>query len=237
MNTIIVSMRDFITLFPKHASTVRHFINSRGRRVISGKAELADCGHAVEYFHDLFNGLLTIFYQGIVLYSEEVYAPEEINAAFMKADAEFFLNMFRPISHEDVSFLETDKGKRCKHYETSKKAIKDNHRGQHGRYMDHKAMRPEIEEKARKAMKAHMVAIGAPNFTRKHISLTNAVEIAWSEDYFEFPTNTDNSKHRREGANYLFLAEGMNVLIEADGTVGALSFNPHYLGSRIIRAA
>ena len=237
MNVTSVSIKSFVMLFPEFAKTVNHFLNRKNVEVISGKAELLTDSIVVSYTHDLSTGLFTVRHHGIPLHQQIAFTCREVLAAFKTAEDTFFMADSFTVSYEDVSLLETDKGKRIEQYRTSKKAIKDNHRGQHGRWNDHKAMRPEREENERKVMKAYMKSIGASHSAGKHISLTDTVEIACSEEYYEFPSKTSNVRRPEGKSGYTYLCEGMNLLVYSDGTVGALSFNPNYQGCRIIRAA
>jgi hypothetical protein len=224
MNITSVSIRNFVNLFPRFAKTINHFSNRNKVEVISGKAELLIEGIIVSYTHELSTGLFTVCHHGIPLHQQFALTQREVLAAFKAAEDTFFMtDLLTNIYYEDIPFSATDKGKRCKHYETSKKAIPDNERGQKER------------RKMRKATKCECSKCCTRLISRP-ISTFNTSEIE-RNDFYEFPANTHNSNHHLEGSNYTFLSKGMNVLIEKDGTVGALSFNPNYLGSRIIRAA
>ena len=223
MKTTFVSVQEFLQISPKYSWTIKHFINTRGFDVISGKAELFEEGPQVYYAHDLSNCWFRVYYQGVLLHQQEACTQKEILSAFQIAKDKFFLAEFSIIASEDIPFIATEKGKRFLSYCTSKKAIPDNHRGQKGRWKDRKAMKDgSLSNNCRFKGKP------LPRFNCPYIE----------DDFpFEFLTSFPIPRDERSISDYIFLCKGMDVLIENDGSVGAISYNPRYFGYRIIRAA
>jgi hypothetical protein len=217
MKTSNVSMRDFIQLFPKFLQTVQHF--KRGPvSIIAGEAELFPDGPRVHYTHDLSTCQFIISYRGTIIHQQEACTQEEIATAFKRANEKFFLADISIIVSESISFLITEKGRRYKQYSTSKKAVKTNHRGQKDRW------------NGRKAMKTTPI-VGNARFKGKPIPSFNSSKIE-PEEFCELPVPSFESVYNK--SYYSSLCSGMCVLIDSTGEVGAVSFNPHYLGCRVI---
>jgi hypothetical protein len=225
MNTTSVSISNFVRLFPSFRKTVNHFLNRNNVEVISGKAALLIECIIVSYTHELETGLFTVCYHGIPLHKQIALTQREILSAFKTAEDTFFMANSNSFSPEEIPFLETDKGKRVIEYLTSKKAVKVNQRGQKDRWN---------ERRVAKSMNSYLKTGGACRFRGKSIRTVIAEEFE-RKDFCEFSVNEYDSNHSSKGPRYTFLTKGMDVIVEKDGTIGALSFNSHYLGCRVVR--
>lgn len=219
MRTPSFSINDFFKICPKYSWTISHFFNIRRERIISGKAQLFEGGPEVSYTHDLSTYLLTIRHQGFALHSQQAYTQKEILEAFERAKEKFFLADLFAFSLDETPFSINEKVKRCKEYSFSKKVLKVNHRGQKDRWRERRA----IKSSAYKTEVLRKRPI--QNFILSDVEL---------DDFCEPSDDSRSPKSKRDYLRDVFLTEGMNILMGRNGKIDALSFNPHYLGKRVI---
>jgi hypothetical protein len=219
MRTPSFSINDFFKICPNYSWTISHFFNIRRERIISGKAQLFEEGPEISYTHDLSTYLLTIRHQGFALHSQEVYTQKEILEAFERAKEKFFLIDLFAFSLDEMPFSIDEKVKRGKDYCFSKKVLKANHRGQKYRWKERRAIKAGTKTETlsrRRPLKS---------FNNSKVEL---------EDFCELSTDSRSLKLKRDHLCDVFLTEGMNILMGRNGKIDALSFNPHYLGKRVI---
>jgi hypothetical protein len=218
-----VSVKDFMTFNLNSPRTIAHFLNRKGDAIITGKAELFEDGPIVSYSHNVSHCWFTIKYQEVVLHSQVVYTWEGILEAFRRANENFFLTEFSILSSEEISFSISEKLTQCKKYSTSKKVIKTNQRGQHSRGTHRRAVKF--------GNKFRFTGRPVPGFNPSKVELNE-------EGYYELPVYNSNSTSdtplKKNSPVDIFLSEGMNLFLEAGGRIGAVSFNPNYLGVRVV---
>jgi len=136
-----VSINDFRELNPAFAWTIKYHFDRHRHEVISGIANLFEEDLQVKYRYNLSNCLLTIICQDLLLYEQKVFTREEIKRGFKKASEEYFLIDLLRAFQEIIFFSETEKGRRCLKYSTSKREIRTNHRGQKDRWKERRAIK------------------------------------------------------------------------------------------------
>jgi len=209
-----VSINDFRELNPAFAWTIKYHFDRHRHKVISGLANLFEESLQVKYRYDLSNCLIRIICQDVLLYEKEVFTMEDVNRAFKRASEEYFLIDLLRASQEIILFAETEKGKRCSKYSSSKKVIRTNHKGQKARWKERRVI------KKGNALWHYYKRRPIPE---ADFSETNVDEF--------LPENEDAFFY--DSPYYLFLDEGMSVLVESKGNIGAISFNPNYFSCDI----
>ncbi len=118
--------------------------------------------------------------------------------------------------------ISSEKLERYLNYLTSKKSIKTNHRGQKARWSERRAIKGGAYKDG-----GRLKGKPLPSFNNFAAKL---------EDFQSdsLPYSIFDSENENGTMNFTFLCKGMDVLIERDGNVGAISFNTNYLGCRII---
>jgi len=140
----------------------------------------------------------------------------EFNEDFVSED--FLLVSFAE-EFKEFSFLYFSDRNRNKKYSAPKRFLKTNHRGQHARWVDRKVAKEWSGGKGR--FKGRPI----PSFDVSKIKLEDLKEDFILSSNLKYDYIYDSS----------FLGKGMNVLINSEGEIGAVSFNPDYEGSRVIK--
>lgn len=206
MEAKCVSINDFRELNPTFAWTIKYHFDRHRHKVISGIANLFEESLQVKYRYDLSNCLLSITNQDVLLYKEEVFTVDGVKRAFKRASEEYFLVDLLRASPEIIFFSETEKGKRCLHYNFSKKVIRTNHRGQKARWKERRVIKKRDNRCSGRSISL---------FDDSSSELNNAGKEDFSYNFLSF------------------LEGGMSILVEEKGNIGAISFNPNYFGCAI----